>query len=82
MTEPGELGKARGNGGDRRNAFSIFIAMIVRDPALGLLHMNPGACFHIGWHTKRTMLRFTLDTGKIGNVERIELGPRGHKVIS
>jgi hypothetical protein len=58
------------------------IAMVARDPALGLLHMNPGACGHIGWHTKRTMLRFTVDTGKIGNVELIELGPRGRKVIS
>ena len=50
------------------------IARIARDPVLGLLHMNPGACGHVGWHKEPTMLRFTVDTGKIGKVELIELG--------
>jgi Calcineurin-like phosphoesterase superfamily domain len=26
------------------------ILKVTRDPALGLLHMNPGACGHNGWH--------------------------------
>lgn len=53
------------------------IVRVDRDPALGLLHMNPGACGHTGWHAMRTMLRFSLQAGNIGNVELIELGPRG-----
>ena len=52
------------------------IARVMRDPALKLLHMNPGACGRTGWHLKRTALRFTVDGGRIGNVELIELGPR------
>src|SRR5260370_6675223 len=53
------------------------ILKVMRDPALGLLHMNPGACGHHGWHTMRTMLRFKIEAGKISEVEAIELGPRG-----
>jgi putative phosphoesterase len=53
------------------------IARVDRDPALGLLHMNPGACGHTGWHAIRTMLRFSVNAGSIGRVELIELGPRG-----
>jgi uncharacterized protein len=55
------------------------ILKIMRDPALELLHMNPGACGHHGWHLTRTMLRFTVETGKISAVEAIDLGPRGRK---
>jgi hypothetical protein len=52
---------------------------VMRDPDLGFLHMNPGACGHSGWHTIRTVLRFTVEAGKITGVEAIELGPRGRK---
>jgi putative phosphoesterase len=52
------------------------IARIMRDPALKLLHMNPGAAGVAGWHTKRTALRFAINSSKIQNVELIELGPR------
>ena len=48
---------------------------------LSLLYMNPGACGHNGWHKIRTLLRFSVDSGKIGNVEAVELGPRGKKVL-
>ena len=57
------------------------IARVMRDSKFGLLHMNPGASGHSGWHTKRTALRFTVDAAKIGNVELIELGPRGRKAL-
>jgi len=40
------------------------------------LHLNPGACGRIGWHEQRTILRFTIEANKIGNVELIELGKR------
>jgi len=53
------------------------ILKVLRDPALGLLHMNPGACGHHGWHLVRTLLRFTVESGKISAVQAVELGPRG-----
>lgn len=56
------------------------ILKVMRDPTLGLLHMNPGACGHYGWHTVRTLLRLTVEAGKISGVEAIELGPRSRTV--
>src|SRR4051794_3614577 len=55
------------------------ILKVVRDPDLALLHMNPGACGHQGWHMVRTALRFVLEAGTISQVEAIELGSRGRK---
>jgi uncharacterized protein len=55
------------------------ILKVMRDPALALIHMNPGACGHHGWHVVRTILRFTVAAGKISAVEAIELGPRGRR---
>jgi uncharacterized protein len=53
------------------------ILRVMRDPGLGVLHMNPGACGHHGWHTMRTMLRFSVEAGKVSGLEAIELGARG-----
>ena len=67
----------------RRLRPSLFICghshilKVMRDPAIPLLHMNPGACGHHGWHLVRTVLRFTVEAGRISGVEAIELGPRG-----
>ena len=58
------------------------ILKVMRDPALGLLHMNPGACGHHGWHLVRTVLRFNIEAAKISGVEAIELGPRGRPSIA
>jgi putative phosphoesterase len=58
------------------------ILKVMRDPALGLLHMNPGACGYYGWHKVRTALRFTIGRGKISGIEAIELGPRSRKIAS
>ncbi len=55
------------------------ILRVMRDTDLKLLHMNPGACGHNGWHKMRTMLRFSIEQGKISGVEAIELGARGRK---
>ena len=52
------------------------IARVMRDPKLKLLHMNPGACGRMGWHEQRTIIRFTVEANRIGNVELIELGKR------
>ncbi|MFN0013777.1 MAG: metallophosphoesterase family protein [Saprospiraceae bacterium] len=47
------------------------------DKQLGFLHLNPGACGNEGWHQVKTLMRFTLDAGVIGNLQVIELGKRG-----
>lgn len=46
------------------------------DKKLNLLHMNPGACGISGFHSIRTMLRFTINGEKIENLEIIEIGKR------
>lgn len=53
------------------------ILRIVRDPARQLLHLNPGACGHQGWHVMRTLLRFVVEAGKVSEMQAIELGKRG-----
>jgi hypothetical protein len=52
---------------------------VMRDASLSLLHMNPGACGHHGWHQIRTLLRFEVLAGEVGKVEAIEIGPRGRQ---
>jgi putative phosphoesterase len=53
------------------------ILLIKRDPISGLIHFNPGAAGKHGFHKIRTMVRFSIDNGKILNPEIIELGNRG-----
>ena len=53
------------------------ILRVMRDPAANLLHMNPGACGHQGFHSVRTILRFTIEDARISQVEAVELGKRG-----
>ena len=53
------------------------ILKVISDPVEGLLHMNPGACGHHGFHKVRTLLRFDLYETGIANLEVIELGKRG-----
>ncbi len=49
------------------------ILKVIPDKKLGLLHMNPGAIGKHGFHKVRTMLRFTVDAGKIDNLEVIQV---------
>ncbi|WP_299679548.1 metallophosphoesterase family protein [uncultured Dokdonia sp.] len=49
------------------------ILKVMPDKKLGLLHMNPGAIGKHGFHKVRTMLRFTIDAGKIDNLEVIQV---------
>jgi uncharacterized protein len=58
------------------------ILKVVRDSSRGLLHMNPGACGHQGWHLIRTILRFRVEAGSISDVQAIELGPRGRQSVN
>ena len=49
---------------------------MVKDKQNNLLFMNPGACGNHGFHQVKTILRFTIENGKILNLEAIELGKR------
>lgn len=53
------------------------ICKVMPDKKLGLLHMNPGAYGHHGFHAVRTLLKFDIDSGEIKNLRAIELGLRG-----
>ena len=63
----------------RQNPPKLFICghshilKVMPDRKLNLLHMNPGAIGKHGFHKVRTMLRFTVDQGKIDNLEVIEM---------
>lgn len=49
------------------------ILKIMPDPALQLLHINPGACGKQGWHKVKTLVRFDIVKGEMKNMEVIEL---------
>ena len=49
------------------------ILKVERDPALGLLHINPGAAGLQGWHQVRTLVRLTIDAGTFKELEVIEI---------
>lgn len=53
------------------------ILKVLRDKENDLIHMNPGAYGHHGFHKMRTLLTFTIDDGKIGDLNVVELGIRG-----
>ncbi|NUO02261.1 MAG: metallophosphoesterase family protein [Saprospiraceae bacterium] len=53
------------------------ILKIMPDKKYNLLHINPGACGNHGFHVMKTIVRFTIDSGKIRDVEVVELGKRG-----
>jgi len=67
----------------KKNPPQLFISghshilKVINDKHLGLLHMNPGAVGIQGFHQKRTMLKFVLDSGKIKDLEVIDFGKRG-----
>lgn len=49
------------------------ILKVKYDAKLGLLHINPGAAGKYGWHTVRTLVRFSIDQGNFSDLEVIEL---------
>ncbi len=53
------------------------ILKVMYDEKIGCLHMNPGAAGNQGWHTMRTIVRFTIDGTVMKDCEAIELGKRG-----
>src|SRR5215217_7438885 len=50
------------------------ILKVIYDDKIACLHMNPGAAGNQGWHTVRTLLRFTIDETNIKDCEVVELG--------
>ncbi len=53
------------------------ICKIMPDKVHHLLHINPGAYGHHGFHRIRTIVRFEINGNKIENMRVIELGLRG-----
>jgi len=53
------------------------ILKVLPDNKHDLLHMNPGAYGHHGFHIVRTLLKFSIENGKIFDLKAIELGLRG-----
>lgn len=53
------------------------ILKVIPDKNLNLLHLNPGAAGKEGFHKVRTLLRFSIEAGKVKDMEAIELGARG-----
>ncbi len=50
---------------------------IMRDPAMhNMLFINPGAAGKTGFHVMRTIVLFSLDTGRISDMQAIELGKK------
>ncbi len=52
------------------------ILKVMYDQKYKLLHINPGAAGNQGFHLVKTMVRFTIDSDKIKDMEVIELGKR------
>jgi putative phosphoesterase len=52
------------------------ILKVMYDDVVRCLHINPGAAGKQGWHTVRTIIRFTIDKKDIKNCEVIELGSK------
>ncbi len=50
------------------------ILRVIPDPALDLLHINPGAAGYHGWQKVRTLVRLTITDGMPTDLEVIELG--------
>lgn len=53
------------------------ICKVMPDKAHNLLHMNPGAYGHHGFHIIRTILKFSIEDKKVLDLRVVELGRRG-----
>jgi uncharacterized protein len=55
------------------------ILLVKRDPTKKWLYLNPGAAGRYGFHQKRTLLTFEIQSARPVNMQLIELGPRSSK---
>ena len=53
------------------------ILKVMPDKNLDFLHINPGACGNEGWHKVKTLIRFSIEKGRLFDLQVIELGGRG-----
>ncbi|GAB3339277.1 metallophosphoesterase family protein [Marivirga atlantica] len=53
------------------------ILRVIPDKENNCLYINPGAAGKQGFHREKTIIRFDINSGKIENMEVIELGKRG-----
>ena len=53
------------------------ILKVMPDKKHNLIHINPGACGHHGFHKIRTIVRFKVEGKQLLDLEVIELGRRG-----
>ena len=67
----------------QRNPPAVFICghshilKVVRDPVMNnLLFINPGAAGKTGFHVIRTVLRFSIDSGQVKDMQVIQLGKK------
>ena len=66
----------------KRNQPQLFICghshilKVMYDEKYKLLHINPGAAGNHGFHSVKTLVRFTIDGDKIKDLEVVELGKR------
>ena len=49
------------------------ILKIEKDKINNLLYINPGACGKVGFHKRKTIVRFCIEKGKIDKLEVVEL---------
>ena len=49
------------------------ILKVKYDKEYGMLHINPGAAGKYGFHTVRTIVRFSIEQGNFSDLEVIEL---------
>lgn len=52
------------------------ICLVKQDASLKMMYMNSGAAGKHGFHKVRTLLRFSIEAGKLHDLEVIELGQR------
>ena len=52
------------------------ILLVQHDKNINAMWLNPGACGYKGFHKMKTALRFTVDNGKLKDMEVLELGVR------
>jgi uncharacterized protein len=53
------------------------ILKVMPDAKGHFLHINPGACGNEGWHKVKTLVRFHIESGRVADLQIIELGRRG-----
>jgi uncharacterized protein len=58
------------------------ICKVMPDRDNSLIHMNPGAYGHYGFHYIRTILKFSLDNKKITDLRAVELGKRNQLLMT